>query len=167
MALEHGSLCVSALQLQNGNNGIALHSKNVKRAIHQCAQIRSPATNDRRNIIFRTNYLMFLLLGLFVVGGCFFFSLSFPQSTWYGLLLPKSSWACTAAAVLLLEQVIPMPESQEGRSSAWLRLVRDLAFLFLCSVNFRDWTYIHTFSPAWSFNNKASERVAKVTAEWI
>lgn len=52
-----------------------------------------------------------------VVGWVFF--LSFPQSTWLCWLLPRSSWARTAAAVLLLGEVILSPESQEGRSSVW------------------------------------------------
>lgn len=49
--------------------------------------------------------------------GCFF--LSFPQSTRHCWLLPRSSWARTAAAVLRLGEVILSPESQEGRSSVW------------------------------------------------
>lgn len=93
---------------------------------------------------------------------------SFPQSTRYCWLLPRSSWACTAAAVLLLEEVILMPESQEGRSSGWWVLpVTQHSSLLLYSLNSSNWTCIHTFSPAWTFDNKASERVAKVTSGWI
>lgn len=57
--------------------------------------------------------------GVFVVWLLGFFSLSFPQSTRHCWLLPRSSWARTAAAVLLLGEVILSPESQEGRSSVW------------------------------------------------
>lgn len=55
------------------------------------------------------------LVGLF----SFVFFLSLPQSTWRCWLLPRFSWACTAAAALLLEEFSQMSECQEGRSSAW------------------------------------------------
>lgn len=81
---------------------------------------------------------------------CFVFS--FPQSTQYCWLLLRSGRACTAAAVLLLEEVIQavLPATQHSSP-------------LLYSLNFSDWTYIHTFTPAWTFDNKASERAAKVT----
>lgn len=94
----------------------------MKETTHQCAQIHTPETDNQKHYL--QNELTHVPSSrdyccYFVVLFSFVFFLSLPQSTWSCWLLPRSSWACSAAAALLLEEFSQMPECQEGRSRAW------------------------------------------------
>lgn len=95
----------------------------------------------------------------------FVFFLSLPQSTWSCWLLPRSSWARTAAAALLLEEFSQMPECQESRSCAWWFLPAAQPSLLPLFFKFQ-WLNPFFFSNM-VLHWQSIRGVAKATSEWI
>lgn len=145
---------------------MSLHSKqsmwkrqpiNVHRYILVWLRIKEILSqNELSHVPTSRGYFCYLVV-LFSFG----FFPSLPQSTWSCWVLPRSSWACTAAAALLLEEFSQMPECQEGRSSAWWLLpaaqhssLLPVFFklqwlnLFLCSNTCLHWQSIRQSSKS-------------------